>query len=422
MHQSKTAILVLTVFFLVALTNCTWPQFRFNANHSGQNALDQTTVTSAQALTLAFAFDTLGYDVFNSSPAVAILGQFPNSYPAAFIAGETGTIYAVNIDYCISSPGNCNTQNASAVLWQYFIVQESFDSSPAVDNGVVYVGGNKYLYALDATTLSLWRGVITGPSSYSSPSVANGVVYVADLTGHVYSFNASGCGGSPCTPVWTSQTIVERRGAHGSFNSSPAFANGMVYVGDTSSLGAIWAFNASTGNIVWGYGYLPNDGGIGPAGTPSIVNGTAYIGASSGYLYAFNATTGAFLWPTPSNLATPPNLGPIASSPAVVTENGQTYIYIGSSNGLYKIDANGNIVWGPKGGPIDRSSPAVANYGTNAVIFVGSTDGNLYAFDVNGNQLNKLAVTPGTPIESSPGVANQVVYVGGQDGKLYAFK
>lgn len=422
MRQSRMIPLALSVFFLLALTNCTWPQFRFNANHSGQNALDQTTVTTAQGLTLAFAFDTQGYDVFNSSPAVAILGQFPNFYSVGFVAGESGTIYAFNIDYCIANPGNCNISDGKAQLWAYFISGESFDSSPAVDNGIVYVGGNSYLYAINATTVSIWRGVITGLSKYSSPSVANGIVYVADLTGHVYSFNESGCGGGFCTPVWTSQTIVERRGAHGSFNSSPAFANGMVYVGDTSLLGAIWAFNASTGNIVWGYGYLPNDGGLGPAGTPSVVNGIVYVGGSSGYLYAFNATTGAFLWPTPSNLATPPNLGPITSSPAVVTENGQTYIYIGSSNGLYKIDANGNIVWGPKGGLIDRSSPAVANSGTSAVIFIGSTDGNLYAFDVNGNQLNKLAVTPGTPIESSPGVANQVVYVGGQDGKLYAFK
>ena len=421
MCQSRTIPLVLSVFFLLALTNCNWPQFRFNANHSGQNALDQTTVTTAGALKLAFAFDTFGSDVFNSSPAVVTLGQFPNTYPVAFIAGEHGSIDAVNVNFCLASPSDCNISIGNAWLWRFFS-GDTFDSSPAVDNGIVYVGGNNYLYALNATTLSLWRGVITGPSSYSSPSVANGIVYVADLTGHVYSFNASGCGGSSCMPVWTSQTIVERRGAHGSFNSSPAFANGMVYVGDTSLLGAIWAFNASTGNIVWGYGYLPNDGGLGPAGTPSVVNGIVYVGGSSGYLFAFDATTGAFVWPTPSNLAKQPNLGPITSSPAVVTENGQTYIYIGSSNGLYKIDANGNIVWGPKGGPIDRSSPAVANYGTNAVIFVGSTDGNLYAFDVNGSQLNKLAVTPGTPIESSPGVANQVVYVGGQDGKLYAFK
>ena len=53
-------------------------------------------------------------------------------------------------------------------------------SSPAVANGVVYVGsgmdGN--VYALNATTgVKLWN-YTTGSEVYSSPAVVNGVVYV----------------------------------------------------------------------------------------------------------------------------------------------------------------------------------------------------------------------------------------------------
>ena len=53
------------------------------------------------------------------------------------------------------------------------------DSSPAVANGVVYVGSDDHnVYALNATTgAKLWN-YTTGGTCDSSPAVANGVVYV----------------------------------------------------------------------------------------------------------------------------------------------------------------------------------------------------------------------------------------------------
>ena len=53
------------------------------------------------------------------------------------------------------------------------------DSSPAVSNGVVYVGSyDKNLYAIDAMTgAEKWR-FKTGNYVGSSPAVSNGVVYV----------------------------------------------------------------------------------------------------------------------------------------------------------------------------------------------------------------------------------------------------
>jgi hypothetical protein len=67
-----------------------------------------------------------------------------------------------------------------------------------------------------------------------------------------------------------------------------------------------------------------------------------------------------------------------------------------------------------------RSSPAVAG----GVLYVGSFDHRLYAFDASG--CGAAACSPlwtgrGGEIFSSPAVADGVVYVGANDGKLYAY-
>jgi outer membrane protein assembly factor BamB len=67
-------------------------------------------------------------------------------------------------------------------------------SSPAVANGVVYVGSDdNNTYALNATTgAKLWN-FTTGSGVFSSPAVANGTVYVGSVDGNVYAIgNAAG--------------------------------------------------------------------------------------------------------------------------------------------------------------------------------------------------------------------------------------
>ncbi len=129
---------------------------------------------------------------------------------------------------------------------------------------------------------------------------------------------------------------------------------------------------------------------LGIRSSPAVAYGTVYIGdecsvfghayncGNTPHFYAFNATTGAVRWTA-----------------------------IGSSAFV-------------------RSSPGVAN----GVVFVGSGDGNLYAFDAAGSidcsgtptSCSPLwAGTTGDAVESSPAIANGMVYVGSDDGKLYAF-
>ena len=65
-------------------------------------------------------------------------------------------------------------------------------------------------------------------------------------------------------------------------------------------------------------------------------------------------------------------------------------------------------------GPVE-SSPAVAG----GVVYVGSDDGNIYAFNAtNGVQLWNYST--GNSVYSSPAVVSGVVYVGSESGNLYA--
>jgi len=86
----------------------------------------------------------------------------------------------------------------------------AFDT-PAVANGLVYVGVDATLEVFKAKGCRkskcspVWSGDASGSQAaiVSSPAVANGVVYVAGFDSKVYAANASGCGVATCSPLWT---------------------------------------------------------------------------------------------------------------------------------------------------------------------------------------------------------------------------
>ena len=181
--------------------------------------------------------------------------------------------------------------------------------------------------------------------------------------------------------------------------SSPAVANGVVYVGSYDH--KLYALDAATGAFKWS-----DTMGGGVWSSPAVANGIVYIGNDDHKLYALDAATGAFLWSYTTG-------DQVTSSPAVA--NG--VVYVGSlDNSLYALDAvTGAFLWSYTTGNRVWSSPAVAN----GVIYVGSWDGKVYMLDaVTGAFL--WSYTTGNGVESSPAVANGVVYVGSWDGKVYA--
>ena len=109
--------------------------------------------------------------------------------------------------------------------------------------------------------------------------------------------------------------------------------------------------------------------------------------------------------------------GDVRSSPAV---DNQGNIYIAALNGVYSYDSQGDKRWEFVIDQVKhfRSSPAV---GAGPVIYIGSTDGHLYAIDHEGNEKWRFAT--GDSIVSSPVVGNDgTVYVGSDDDSLYAVR
>ena len=82
------------------------------------------------------------------------------------------------------------------MLWS-FTTGSGERSSPAVANGVVYVGsGDHNVYALNANTGALLWSFATGRYG-SSPAVADGAVYVGGAHGKVYAFGLPSPAASP---------------------------------------------------------------------------------------------------------------------------------------------------------------------------------------------------------------------------------
>jgi len=313
-------------------------------------------------------------------------------------AVANGVVFVGSNDYNITA-WNATT---GIMLWN-FTTADDVGSSPAVANGIVYVASANWggitndvnFYALDAITgQQVWNYSIY--SEPSSPAVVDGVVYVTDLGGNVYALNAASGG-----KIWSGYTGLMAMGA------SPAVANGTVYFTGGSfnpNSVTIFALNATDGTTRWQQTY---DGWT--QSTPAIENDRLFV--TRGYnLTAINAMDGTIIW---SNVTDTDPTATIQSSPAVAGG----MVYVGSNDGnLYALDAATGIkIWNFTTGGAILSSPAVAN----GVVYVGSNDDNVYALDAaTGAKLWNY--TTGGHVESCPVIDNGTVYVGSDDGNIYA--
>ena len=266
-----------------------------------------------------------------------------------------------------------------SLLWR-FQTGGWVDSSPAVVDGVVYIGSQgNHVYALDAATgEERWR-FQTGGWVDSSPAVVEGVVYIGSEDNHVYSLHAA-----TGEERWRFET-------RGWVESSPAVVEGVVYVGSNDSY--VYALDAATGEERWRFqtgGWVDS--------SPAVVDDVVYIGSEDNYVYALHAATGEERWRFQTR-------GWVDSSPAVV----DGIVYVGSNDSyVYALDAaTGEERWRFETGD-NVSSPAVMD----GVVYISVHAGPVIALDAaTGEQRWRSEM--GGFLESSPAVVEGVVYIGG---------
>jgi outer membrane protein assembly factor BamB len=206
---------------------------------------------------------------------------------------------ANGVVYIGRQDGNVSAWNATtgADVWRYKMGDQVM-SSPAVANGVVYVASQTNLTALNATTGALvWNApdVAGWPASFSahfsSPAAAYGNVYIGGIHG-VYAFNAT-----------TGKLLSEFTPTDSDFDSAPAVANGIVYIGTQGRVvkkEMFYALNATNlTQVVWS-NTTPDNTDI--FSSPALAGGIVYVTSDfgndneKGFLYAWNAKTGAPVW------------------------------------------------------------------------------------------------------------------------------
>jgi outer membrane protein assembly factor BamB len=213
--------------------------------------------------------------------------------------------------------------------------------------------------------------------------------------------------------------------------SSPAYADGTVYVGSADH--NLYALEARDGTLRWKF---ETKGSV--ASSPAVDNGRVFVGSVDGNFYAVDAQTGTRLWsfatrgerrftapgihgamPRTEMMADPFDV--FLSSPTVSGD----IVYFGSGDhNVYALDTKtGQVKWTFTTGNVVHASPAVVN----GVVYIGSWDRNLYALDARtGAELWRFQTGQDTVIynqvgiASSAAVANGIVFFGCRDGHFYA--
>ena len=179
-------------------------------------------------------------------------------------AVSNGVIYVSGGSFAVGMIYALNAATGTKI-WEYETTGQKVRSSPAVVNGTVYVVGGQFdnkIYAFNAATgTKIWGYPIGG--GQSSPAVSNGVIYVGSESDKVYAINAT-----TGTKIWEYMTgsVVQ---------SSPALSNGVVYVGCGDSKVYAIGFTPPTITTI-----TPDSSGVGEAAFNLTITGSNFTAKS----------------------------------------------------------------------------------------------------------------------------------------------
>lgn len=264
-------------------------------------------------------------------------------------------------------------------------------SSPAVHDGVVYVGAwetedTGYVIAIDSTTGKLKWKYRTDGAVGTSPAVSDGIVYVGTERAVFYALSTRNG-----FLKWKYTMGVNDGIMSDLIHSSPVVWDGKVFAGSTN--GVMYALDARTGELKWQY---KTNSSIGTS--PAIADGVLFFGGSRDEtIHALNATTGEIEWRYHTG-------DYIDSSPAV--HDG--IVYISSGGLLHSINAsNGTLNWRVRIGGGDYT-PAVSC----GIVFIATEYRQVYGISSETSEIIWNTELPGH-LSTRPAVSHGIVYVNG---------
>jgi outer membrane protein assembly factor BamB len=237
---------------------------------------------------------------------------------------------------------------------------------------IFQLGDDGVLRAIDKVTgHTFWQRSL-GRLSASSPAVVGQVVYASVLA------RDGGEGGRVFALNYATGATIWSRDLPSASESSPLLDHGKLFFG--SQNGTVYALNAGNGSVIWTY----HAGGAVKA-SPTLSGGVLYFGDYSGHVQAVSERTGRRLWISGSEGALLGS-GTFYSTPAAFYGR----IFLGNTDGrVYAYDAStGKLDWAVQTGAYVYASPAVTNApGLGPTIYLGSYDGTFYALNARSGRI-----------------------------------
>ena len=315
---------------------------------------------------------------------VVTSGAGTGTFTANLNSLTANTIYYVRA-FAINSTGTAYGNQVSFTTGSIITPPPPTPVDTAVN---MYIGGGTYLFAFNAQNGNLkWKVNLT-TQVLSSPAYANGYVYVATKE-KLYAYDTTG----NFKWVFTMGGNIDHQ--------SPIVNNGIVYI-NTSNSRDIYAINAVNGNQIWHAN--PVLAGNLSFGSSNITYANNTIFINSSFMYAFDALTGVQKWNryTEGSQITPTILN--------------NRLYSVETNTLTILDANtGNLLFSKDDLGLFRYTMAInVGYGTIfcanqsiGVTAVDSATGASKWFNPNSWIYSPLFYTAG----SGPIIQDSVVYV-----------
>jgi outer membrane protein assembly factor BamB len=334
--------------------------------------------------------------------------------------------------------------------WTFRTARGIFSTPVIAADGTVFVGSaDTYFYAIGADGRLRWRlktgGIIDAAGALSDGTITFGSgderLYHVTLSGRLlWKFR-------PTVPPVKGQRV---NWWEGNVAIGPG---GNLFAGNTGGTAyavspagrRLWSFTA--GNSLWTTPAFAPDGSsywgsldlnvyrldahgrpLWHAFTPGYVisspaigsNGTVYVGSFDSKLYALDPATGQPRW----TFATSDH---IYASPALGHDRTgrTTEIYIASTDGsVYALTPDGRLRWRYDTADPIRSSPVLGPSRHGEILYVGSSNGRLYALDAGtGRRRWSVDTTPRDPrlrdrndLNASAALGRTGVYIAGEDG------